>query len=151
MCDHLLPSPLCRDSHYSYLLYYRTHFLSDTEDHKKATQYPSPPCMGHLHCTGPCMLAQINTLSVFNVYCSSLEVLTTKMNRRFTLTLRRGSAEQEPNTYEQQCTYQDLVLMNIYLTHNTQPHTKHTHTEHATQGTVIYDICDMRTVHNGIH
>ena len=37
--------------------------------------------------------------------------------------------------------------MDIYLTHNTQPHTKHTRTEHATQGTVMtYVTCAQYTM-----
>ena len=37
--------------------------------------------------------------------------------------------------------------MDIYLTHNTQPHTKHTRTEHATHGTVMaYVTCAQYTM-----
>ena len=73
------------------------------------------------------------------------------MDCTFTLIQRKsttcGSEEQETNIYAQQSTYRDSVLMDIYLTHNTQPHTKHTRTEHATQGTVMtYVTCAQYTM-----
>ena len=116
--------------------------------------------MGHVHFTfivmdhvGPNQYSSHfdHSLSVSNVYCSGLEVFTTKVDRTFTLiqmnSIMCGSAEQETNTHKQQFTYQDLVLVNIYLTHNTQPHTKHTRMEHATQGTVMtYVTCAQYTM-----
>ena len=81
------------------------------------------------------MLAQINTVAI-------LMEQTLKLIQRTSTTKNK-----KPIQYTQQSTYQDSVLMDIYLTHNTQPHTKHTRTEHATQGTVMtYVTCTQYTM-----
>ena len=104
------------------------------------------------------MLAHINTIAILTILCllwCNAEVLKCSPLKwigrlhSFRGNQQRVALKNKKQIYIQQSTYRDLVLMDIYLTHNTQPHTKHTRTEHATQGTVMtYVTC---TVHNGIH
>ena len=85
--------------------------LPQMQTTKKQLQSPLPPCMGHAHFTfivmdhvGPNQYSSHfdHSLSVSNVYCSGLEVFTTKVDWTFTLiqmnSIMCGSAEQETNS-----------------------------------------------------
>ena len=129
------------DIHYSYLLYNRTHFFqTQTSITTKQLRSPLPHWTGHtyilyLHLYWT-MLALINTIAILTILCLFSRCIAVVLKcsplrwivhlHSFRGNQQRVALKNKKRIYIQQSTYRDLMLMDEYLTHNTQPHTKHT-------------------------